>query len=721
MKKIILIPIILVLAISIQLAPDSWAGIANTVHNMSTSAPLTATIKAQATQPPAIPAGAETEICVFCHIPHNAQPGAPLWNRGMPGSAYTMYKSDYLYRIGYSPTVYDPTATQPGLISKQCLSCHDGTVAIGAIYMVRGTILGANIIAMSGVTADKMPPTADGFIGGPAGELGNLTRHHAVGIKYDSTVSVAFGSGLRTIELNGSPNTDRSLNLPIVIGATKYVECVSCHDPHLQDPNIANDDGKKGKFLRVTGSTLAGKISTTCTHCHTKTGWTGSIHQTSGSAYSDASVSTTFGTGVISSLVCMNCHRPHKGLGAPYLLRQAEETTCFQGASGLTTETACHGSSASATTNRVQTVITRTYKHPTTTISGIHTDLDVKYGTGVTRVPIGSYGLDWGASRHAECVDCHNPHKANNTPARVGTASWYPTTVDGTSNLTAKSGALTGVTGVQPTWPAIWTVPTTFTTQESSTYEYQICFKCHSYWALSDADGITTYTTLSGTAFVTDQAMEFNPNNKSAHPVVVTLNNQTGSTGTKPLAATQLSAPWVTNRGNQTMYCSDCHGTDNEASGDPKGPHGSSYKYLLKGTNKYWPTNASGALYTLGNNPTNNNHLAGLFCMNCHPVQSATGASVNNVHNEHDGSQLGNVACIRCHILVPHGGKMSRLIGDNDGAMPARYAYLGTSSNMYVRKFTKAATPTGYQESYCYSSSSGCSPHSNAGNGTENW
>lgn len=717
----ILLILLVFFAFTLTFACLSYAGIANTVHNMSTSAPPTATIKAQVTQPAPIPAGAETEICVFCHIPHNARPGTPLWNRGMPGSAYTMYKSDYLYRIGYSPTVYDPTTAQPGLISKQCLSCHDGTVAIGAIYMVRGTILGANLIAMSGVTADKMPTTAVGFIGGPAGELGNLTTHHTVGIKYDSTVSVAFGSGTRGIELTASPNTNRSLNLPIVytLGATKYVECVSCHDPHLQDPNIANDDGKKGKFLRVTGSTLAGKISTTCTHCHTKTGWTGSAHQSLSYTYIDANVNTTFGTGAMTGLVCMNCHKTHKGLGAPYLLRQQWSRTCFQGAGANNNE--CHATALGGKTNSISNIFGKTYKHPIVSDGfspSNHTNLDVKYGTGVTRVPTGSKGITWSDSRHAECVDCHNPHKATNTPARVGTAAWYPTTVDNTSNQTAKSGALTGVTGVQPTWPAIWTVPTTFTTQESSTYEYQICFKCHSYWALSDGDGITTYTTASG-ATVTDQAMEFNPNNKSAHPVVVTLNNQTGSTGTKPLAAAQMSAPW-TAVGNQTMYCSDCHGTDNEASGDPKGPHGSSFKYMLKGTGKYWPTNASGVLYTLGNKPTNNSHLAGLFCMNCHPVQSATGVSYNNVHNEHDGSQIANVACIRCHILVPHGGKMSRFIGDNNGTMPTRYAYLSTITNMYIQGFTKAATPTGYARGNCRSGSTGCSPHSFY-SPSENW
>ena len=678
----------------------SYAGISNTVHNMSISAPPTATIKATT----------ETEICVFCHIPHNAQAGRPLWNHDMPTTGYTMYTSEYLTRVGYTlPSGLGTATGTPGMLSRQCLSCHDGTVAVGAVYMVRGTILGTGLIAMSGVTADKMPTTATGFIGGPAGQLGDLTRHHPVGIEYNSAINIAFGVGSRTIELISNP-TSTAMKL-YRISATDYVECSSCHDPHLENT----------KFLRDTsGATVAAKISNTCNACHDKKGLQGTdttgIHKNATNVYSDAAVNTTFGAGNITSLVCMNCHRTHKGEGVPYLLRKAEETTCFQGASSLANETACHGSSATATTNKIQTVITRTYKHPTTTISGVHTDLDVLYPTAALK------GLQWSDSRHAECVDCHNPHKAKNTPARVATTAWYPTTVDNTSNQTAKSGALTGVTGVEPTWPGLWTVPTTFTTQESSTYEYQICFKCHSYWALRDADGITTYTTASGVT-VTDQAMEFNPNNKAAHPVVVGLSSQTGSPAPKPLTASQMTAPWATNLGTQTMYCSDCHGTDNEASGDPKGPHGSSYKYMLKGTNKYWPTNASGVLYQTGSGTTAAN-LTGLFCLNCHPLRVSAipkATWYNKVHTEHDGNQLNNVACIRCHILVPHGGKMSRLIGDNDGTMPAPYAYLGTISNMYVRKFTKASTPTGYAKSNCYSSSSGCSTHNMPSYGTENW
>lgn len=673
----------------------AYAGISNTVHNMSTTG--TGTIKATS----------ETEICVFCHIPHNAQAGRPLWNHDMPTTGYTMYTSEYLTRAGYTMPTALGTPTAPGQVaagtlSRQCLSCHDGTVAVGAVYMVRGTILGDSLIAMSGVTADKMPTTATGYIGT------NLTKHHPVGIVYNAGITIAFGSGSRTIELiSGPTSTDMKL---YTISATYYVECSSCHDPHLQNT----------KFLRDTdGANLAAKISNTCSACHIKTGWSGSIHQSSGTAYSDTAVGTTFGSSTISSLVCMNCHRTHKGLGTPYLLRQAEETTCFQGASSLTTETACHGSSATATTNRIQTVITRAYKHPTTTISGVHTNLDVLTPTEALK------GLQWSDSRHAECVDCHNPHRATNSPARVGTASWYPTTVDSTSNLTAKSGALLNVTGVEPGTASIWTVPTTFTTYESAAKEYQICFKCHSYWALRDGDGITTYTTASG-ATVTDQSMEFNPNNKSAHPVVVGLSSQTGSYAPKPLTASRMSAPWATNLGTQTMYCSDCHGANSENTTDPRGPHGSNQNFMLKGTGQYWPARPGGVLWTLGDIYYNRNSWSTqLFCKNCHPMISGT-SFISQVHRDDDdhyeknytfdGYTYGGAPCIACHLAVPHGGKRSRFIVYYTD--PAPYNYKGNTA--IIRGFKKT-TSGSYDDPNCYfpdnAGGSGCDHHNDNASG----
>ncbi|MBI4710705.1 MAG: cytochrome C, partial [Nitrospirae bacterium] len=356
--------------------------------------------------------------------------------------------------------------------------------------------------------------------------------------------------------------------------------------------------------------------------------------------------------------------------------------TCFNG-----TSTSCHGSSGA---KNIQSVISRTYKHPTTTTSGAHTNLDVLFPLGGT--PIGSKGLDWVNSRHGECVDCHNSHQAtqgSHTPAN----QWYPSTVSATTNNVSNSGALTGVTGVQPGTQPLWTVITSYTTQKDASKEYQICFKCHSYYALQDPDGVTVYTTASS-ATVTDQAREFSPGNKSAHPVEVTLNNMlTGSGGTttpgsytpKPLVTAQMSAPWNVSGtvGNQTMYCSDCHGADSESTSDPKGPHGSNSKYMLKGSRKYWPLNSSLGLWTLADIQNNtNNWSTNLFCVNCHPIYSGS-TWQNNVHSR-GNHQATDIYCISCHVVVPHGSKRSRLIGYATDTPPYNYNGAGTYEKLVV-------------------------------------
>jgi len=35
----------------------------------------------------------ENQICIFCHVPHNASPAAPLWNRHNPTTHYRVYRS----------------------------------------------------------------------------------------------------------------------------------------------------------------------------------------------------------------------------------------------------------------------------------------------------------------------------------------------------------------------------------------------------------------------------------------------------------------------------------------------------------------------------------------------------------------------------------------------------------------------------------------------------
>ncbi|MDQ1337291.1 MAG: hypothetical protein QG617_258, partial [Campylobacterota bacterium] len=272
------------------------SGIINTNHNLST------------TGSGSIKASSEQEICIFCHTPHHTRPqGTPLWNRSMPASAYTMYDSEYLRRFNYPmPTALGSDNGTPGAISRQCLSCHDGTVAVGSVYIVRGTILGETLIDMVGLTAGMMTSANTGYIGT------DLSVHHPVGIQYSTTPTVSFGVGTRNMELKATPDSPIKL---YDYSGTKYVECSSCHDPHKEN----------AKFLHVdSGANHAQNAVTTCTACHSKDNWTGSIHQTATATYSDAAVTTKYGTNIVSDLGCINCHTPHNGEGKPYLLRQTQ-------------------------------------------------------------------------------------------------------------------------------------------------------------------------------------------------------------------------------------------------------------------------------------------------------------------------------------------------------------------------------------------------------------
>ena len=69
-----------ILVLSAIIALPALAAIATTKHNLSVSGPGT------------LKATSESEICIFCHAPHNASPSGQLWNRNV-GTTYTPYTS----------------------------------------------------------------------------------------------------------------------------------------------------------------------------------------------------------------------------------------------------------------------------------------------------------------------------------------------------------------------------------------------------------------------------------------------------------------------------------------------------------------------------------------------------------------------------------------------------------------------------------------------------
>lgn len=158
------------------------------------------------------------ELCVFCHTPHDANTAvlvAPLWNHAVSTATYATYTS----------TTLDATTGQPGSISKLCLSCHDGTVAIDSY----GGRTGTNNMT------------------GPALVGTDLSNDHPVGFAYTAALATLDG-GLK------DPTTPSTILPAKVFG--DQMECASCHDAH---------SNQYGAFLRGsnTGSAL-------CKACHTK-------------------------------------------------------------------------------------------------------------------------------------------------------------------------------------------------------------------------------------------------------------------------------------------------------------------------------------------------------------------------------------------------------------------------------------------------------------------
>ncbi len=232
--------------------------------------------------------------------------------------------------------------------------------------------------------------------------------------------------------------------------------------------------------------------------------------------------------------------------------------------------------------------------------------------------------------------------------------------------------------GVEPVNGGNWTVPASYTKVTPAAKQYQVCVKCHSSNGLgATTNGVSSITGPSG-FLLTDQAMEFNPNNRSGHPVVTGLNNYPNSPAPKALAKTQLTAPWNVNVGTQTMKCSDCHGPDGK----------------LVGTGKEWPySSATGQLWKLSD--AGNTRL---FCKNCHPL-----TNTNNTHSKNNHSQY---PCVYCHTRVPHGGKVSRLITTFTSGLPSRYYPNGNgggtpSLQNQLLRFTKATSTSLYDTPSC--------------------
>ncbi len=331
MKKWILLQLILIINISPILTAQS---IVNSKHNLSISSRSI------------VKSTNESEICIFCHTPHKSNPASPLWNRNNPGSVYTLYNSATLQAL----------TGQPDGSSILCLSCHDGSIALG------------NVISRTKVidfeTGNYMPK-------GNSNLTRNLKNDHPISFVYNSAIALS----------DGQLKDPASITAPISLERGK-VQCTSCHDPHK---NLYSD------FLLVPQQN-----SNLCNSCHQRTYWTGSSHSTSNHLwngvfpnpwpFADQSMITVAQNG------CESCHNSHNSKGNLMLLKyQEEENNCLD----------CHNGNVAS--KNISAQFAKTYKHNIKGFINIH---EANESALVTNM-------------HVECIDCHNPHASKNQTAKA--------------------------------------------------------------------------------------------------------------------------------------------------------------------------------------------------------------------------------------------------------------------------------------------------------------
>ena len=510
---------------------------------------------------------AETDACVFCHASHNVMPNVtPLWDHTLSSQTYTTYTS----------STYNSGTQTPGAgSSKLCLSCHDGTVAVGQT-VVKGLI----------PTSGSM--NALDVFGA------NLSKGHPVSM-------TPVDDGQLASTLFTSPASTKDPAVKLVAGK---VECITCHDPHVQ-----NNDPAVPKFLVRTNSNSA-----ICLACHDPSrvqpnqlnGWLTGSHAT---AANTVPTTASFGPyGGVGTNACSNCHAAHSNASGPRNLKAVEEAAC----------SVCHGgANASPALLNVAGEYSKAYAHPTTTVSGAHDPAEA--------LPVNN-------TRHAECADCHNSHAAY---AQSGTAV-----------APVAQAALAGVSGYD-----------TSGAQKPATKEYQVCLKCHG--DSTNKPATSTYGRTASryppgplpAAYATPPpvpADQYNLRLKFMSPISHNVMGFSVATTTNASLRPYMLNVDGTNNTNRpltsssVMYCTDCHTNDQARSSKgtgPNGPHGSANQHLLQFFLYQEPSGGASG----GNNAANY-----ALCNKCHNVQGSL--RNNGLHSTHMGT---GAACTTCHD--PHG------------------------------------------------------------------
>jgi predicted CXXCH cytochrome family protein len=193
--------------------------------------------------------GTGSQICVYCHTPHNAYTTAPLWNRNagrVTAGSFLLYSGVNMSNVSYK------TGFTSDSISLFCMSCHDGSVLgdtmIKNVPLGEPAGLGNTNAIPSNVKANLVASTSS--------TTGDLRTTHPVNFP----VAASTQGDLQGV--TGGTTMGTTGQFPLFkatrsgVATTNSLECSSCHSVH---------DNTNAPFLRTTnaGSAL-------CLGCHNK-------------------------------------------------------------------------------------------------------------------------------------------------------------------------------------------------------------------------------------------------------------------------------------------------------------------------------------------------------------------------------------------------------------------------------------------------------------------
>ena len=535
--------------------------------------------------------------CTFCHAPHSGYgANSPLWNQTLSKAAYNPYGSSTYHETGN---------TQPalGVTSSLCLSCHDGTVAVGQTYVY-------GKIPTQGQMSDM-----DSF-------GVNLSGSHPFSLVLPIKDAADLVASLASQGKTGDPTGAVHL-------VNGNIECTSCHDPHVQ-----GIDRVAQQFL-VRDSSAAQM----CLACHDPNrvmqgqinplaGWTNSSHQTATNQVATEAHVGSYGTVALNA--CTSCHMDHKSSSPARLLRPATPPAPNMDPATQDCIT-CHNGG--------------------TLLSPAAPNIMAEYTKTAHLLPSGNNGHDAAEpavlinNRHATCVDCHDAHAANQEVTFTAPPAIRP-----------PQAGVTGVSatdGVTPLTPAV--------------NQYENCLRCHGTGAGKQRLLVYGYSPIRAVSASDPLNVipEFSPTATSSHPVthdrssslpqpslLLTMLNQNGTASSRAVGS--------------RMFCTDCHNSDDnrEFGGNgPNGPHGSVNSHILERNYQFSQASTPGGLVSnLFPNPDLSMNGPYSMCAKCHDLTQVLANTSFTKHYSHVSTD--GFTCSVCHTAHGMGAQSGTISGE---------------------------------------------------------